>query len=81
MRAVKTLAMYLTELKVKMVFSIMYLKYLRNVASLIPHEMYTAAVSHDILVLKTDQPFLLTHRVQTIKLAGAGHEPKGNLLE
>ena len=57
----------------------MYIKYLRNVASLIPHEMYKPGGLHDILVLKTDQPFLLTHCVQTIKLAEPGHEPKGIL--
>ena len=72
--------MYLIELKKKINFCPIYFKYLRNVASLIPHSMYKPGGSHDILVLKTDLPFLLTHRVKTIKLAEPGHEPKGNLL-
>ena len=45
-----------------------------------PHASYQFGGTNDVLVVKTDHPFQLSQRVNTIKLAKDGNDPKGNLV-
>ena len=44
------------------------------------HTSYQPGGTNDILVVKTGNPFQLTQRVNTIKLAKDGNDPRGNLV-